>query len=712
MWAMRRLLELLALCGLAIVEPVLRVFGQSPTTFLANDVTGLRVVWFTALIVLVPPLVLFGLEQLVRRAAGATAATLLHRVLLTGLAAVATVGLLVRFTDVGGAAMLAVAAAAGVAFLQIIERLPAAREWVRWLAIGPFVFAGLFLFGSPVGDLLDQAPVDAIALQRIDPTGAEVAGATEIRVVTAPGTPESVAGDGTRDGTAGPQTIRDVGGAPLPDVVVVLFDELPLVSLLDGEGSIDAGLYPNLARLARTSTWYRNSTAVSDRTRSAVPATLTGRMPPATEVAATAQNYPENLFTLLGDAYRLDVWERLQLCPAQLCPRPSSGSLTDLIGDAGDVLGEQLDGEPDAPPPLAALGHRDESMHQVDRLDRFVQALAPDGDGRPTLHFMHALLPHSPWQLMPSGAAYADPDPTYGAVFDPWITWEGAEVADLARRRHGLQLQYADRQLGAILDRLEQQDRFDSTVVAVLADHGIGFTPGEEIRDFDRGSAPEVAWVPMLVKGVDQTEPVRSDASVTTMDLVPTLADRIGVRVPWRTDGRALAPDEASDAPRGFMDQSPGPDASPQAVALPESRFDDVLTWDAIGEGDDPALALYRTRAHPDLVGRTVDDLTFGSDATASIRLRTDATPIWDGTDRIPTWVDGDISPAAHGDPIAVIVNGRVGAVATVATAAGRPAAVSAIVPEHDVDEGRNKITFALVTGPPDDPTLHSIRVE
>ncbi len=313
---------------------------------------------------------------------------------------------------------------------------------------------------------------------------------------------------------------------------------------------------------------------------------------------------------------------------------------------------------------------------------------------------------------MPSGAAYADPDPTYGAVFDPWITWGSDELADLARRRHGLQLQYADRQLGAVLDRLEAQDRFDSSVIAVAADHGIGFTRGREIRDFDLASAPEVAWVPMLVKGAGQTEPVVSDAPATTLDLVPTVAERIGVRVPWTTDGRALAADESTGVARRVMDRSRGPDAAALSVEVPDRLFDEVLAWDPIGEGDDPDVALFRTDAHPELVGRTFDDLPRGRDAAAALTLHTEALPGWDGTGRIPTWVDGDIEGAEDGDAVAVVVNGRIGAVATVTSARNRPAVVSAIVPESFLTVGRNEFTFAIVDGPSADPTLHPLSVE
>jgi hypothetical protein len=137
-----------------------------------------------------------------------------------------------------------------------------------------------------------------------------------------------------------------------------------------------------------------------------------------------------------------------------------------------------------------------------------------------------------------------------------------------------------------------------------------------------------------------------------------------------------------------------------------------VLAWDPVGAGDDPALALFRTDAHPELVGRTVDDLPRGSQAPASLILRTDASPAWDGSGRIPTWVDGDIDGADEGDPVAVIVNDRIGAIATVTSARGRPAVVSAIVPESFVTVGGNEFAFALVAGPTDDPTLHPIAAE
>jgi hypothetical protein len=91
-----------------------------------------------------------------------------------------------------------------------------ARLWLRFLSPAPLAFALLFLLGSPVSALVLPA---------------WAASATGPSAVAA-------GGDG-------------------PPVVMVMFDEFPLSSLLDAKGQIDRRVYPNFAELADQSTWYR-----------------------------------------------------------------------------------------------------------------------------------------------------------------------------------------------------------------------------------------------------------------------------------------------------------------------------------------------------------------------------------------------------------------------------------------------------------------------
>ena len=58
-------------------------------------------------------------------------------------------------------------------------------------------------------------------------------------------------------------------------VLLLIFDELPLASLLDEHLRIDVARYPNFAQLTSTAYWFRNATAVADGTSYAVPAIFT-----------------------------------------------------------------------------------------------------------------------------------------------------------------------------------------------------------------------------------------------------------------------------------------------------------------------------------------------------------------------------------------------------------------------------------------------------
>ena len=107
-------------------------------------------------------------------------------------------------------------------------------------------------------------------------------------------------------------------------VVLVVFDELPVSSLLTAAGEIDGVRYPAFGRLAREATWYPRATTPHDYTTQAVPSLLTGRLPRRGELPTLA-DHPENLFTLLGDAYDLHVQEQVtHLCPSRSCPSTRS----------------------------------------------------------------------------------------------------------------------------------------------------------------------------------------------------------------------------------------------------------------------------------------------------------------------------------------------------------------------------------------------------
>ncbi len=159
-WLRRRLpdlLELLALTGLAVAQPVLDVFGKSADTFVAHDAGTADIVAFAAAVTLLPALALWGVELAVA-AASQRAARWLHLGLVALLVAVIVVEVGKRVTDVGYKRLSIGAVVLGLAAAALVAHVSFSRSWLRLLAAAPFAFAALFLFATPVADVASPPP--------------------------------------------------------------------------------------------------------------------------------------------------------------------------------------------------------------------------------------------------------------------------------------------------------------------------------------------------------------------------------------------------------------------------------------------------------------------------------------------------------------------------------------------------------------------------
>ena len=364
-----------------------------------------------------------------------------------------------------------------------------------------------------------------------------------------------------------PVVVDDAAGAeletrPSVPVVLVVFDEFPVSSLMTATGELDQVRYPNFARLARSATWYPRATTVHNHTAWAVPAILSGSLPSPAQLPTLAA-HPKNLFTLLGETYELKAHELVTyLCPQRYCPRdrgPTWKRLVDLVSDVRiaylhRVLPQSLAAS------LPAIGERwsglarervramrevrfrdvfadatETGAHEMEIfLDEFSPAEPPS-----TLHFAHVLLPHNPWHWLPSGRAY---DASFGVegvlesgrwVEDPWTVWQGYQ-------RHLLQLGYTDRVLGRILNRLRSRRLYDKALVIVVADHGVSFIPGQPRRGANRRNLADIARVPLFIKLPRQRAGRTDNYPARTIDILPTIAEVLNVRMPWVIDGRSL----------------------------------------------------------------------------------------------------------------------------------------------------------------------------
>ena len=99
----------------------------------------------------------------------------------------------------------------------------------------------------------------------------------------------------------------------------------------------------------------------------------------------------------------------------------------------------------------------------------------------------------------------------------------------------------ADRLLGELLARLKSAGLFDSALVIVTSDHGASFRPGELMREVTDTNAADILAVPLIVKLPRSTGSAPSvridDRPAETIDILPTVADVLGITMPWHVDG-------------------------------------------------------------------------------------------------------------------------------------------------------------------------------
>jgi hypothetical protein len=509
-------------------------------------------------------------------------------------------------------------------------------------------------------------------------------------------------------------------------VVWLLFDEFPVISLMDAKGEIDAERYPNFARLAESSTWFKNTTTFSASTTVAVPSMLTGKIP-GKRKPPVFQNFPRNLFTLLGKDYRMNVTEsQTRLCPPQLCARETEDTaerLSGLYSDARIVYLHLL-----SPPSLEdRLPAIDESWGEfgnepadsgdslsgvtVDKPKRegktfyagrnrdfntFVDSLEPPVKGKPTLDFLHVLLPHGPWLYFPDGktsAVTAANAP--GRNGELW--WDDG-LANQAHQRHFLQLAYADRLLGQFLDKLETTGLWKKALVVVTADHGISFRGGDMRRAPTETNLAELAFTPLFIKFPGESEGKVLDRHVTIADILPTVADGLGIEMPWSIEGRsALGDSKPSDTVRVVSESKSYEDALAQRDA------DLARQVELFGDGGF-GPAFFALGQHEDLLGQDVTGIggapAAGSatiDAVGSRLLRKlPANPR-----SIPSPLEATLTGVQKGDYLVLALNGRIASIAQAFQDETRPVGVSFLAPESAFKPGVNDARVFLVVDEP-----------
>lgn len=610
---------LFGLAGVAITQPVLDLFGNNPTFFVAGNYGRRQIVLFALVVAVVPAAVVF-LATAAVGLAGRRAAVIAHG---AGVALFAGLFGLVLCRTLGvdaAAAALGLSALLGVGVTLAEARSDAARGFLKYLAIGHLAFLGLFGFASPTAELLQ---------------GTFYADGGEVRLPALDG-----------------------------PVTVIVLDEFPVASLLRPDGTINEVRYPNFAALAQESTWFRNASAELPTTFLSVPSIMSG-VAASDDDLPIYRDHPRNILTLFGARYPVLAYEPVtDLCPPDTCGRPPGEPLSQALSDASvvyrhRVLPERLreglppvdqgwgdfgggvggDGDTEAPPVTTVTTPSSEAdpMARLDEIPRSdggrvgqaaaLMRQAGSVTAAPSINFIHVLLPHHPYELTPWGVASSD----------TWMPNElprpGKPNYERARAElYGLQAMQVgavDQMLGDIVAHLEAIGAWDTGTFVLTSDHGIDITP----PNFSRRTDDEGGLrIPLFIRSPGQAAGEVSDVPATTLDVLPSLMDVLDIETNWRMDGHSL-----------FDGSEPGYDRA-LTTAL-DDLLDYVATQQAPLRPGDGWNSIVGIGDQGDLVGTEVADHQVGDPSGLS----------WSFAD-----ADALADPVAAGGRAPVLMTGNV----------------------------------------------------
>lgn len=370
-------------------------------------------------------------------------------------------------------------------------------------------------------------------------------------------------------GLWGAPTIDYLKGERRPSALVITADTLRadhFAAYREVHGLGDkAGLEtPNLDSLAERGVLFADALSASNATGPAHVSLFTSLPLRDHRVLKNAEVLPAGHRTL-AEMFDEGGWSTLHLSAARHLNPDLSG-----LGQGVDQYLEMPEVRL-AAPSLDKTGSR-ESLHPDSQrglyhssaeygAPRFLEALDELGE-RPFYAWLHTFDPHTPY-LPPSsildelGLKDSGEGPTvierfadrhklrpgdvgYLVSDTPLVFLGHIRSVAYAKSLYAASVTHMDRYLGQVFDGLERRGRLDDTLVVFTADHGESL--GERDSWFDhRGAYGATIRVPLVMSGAGVARGQVVEAGVSTLDVLPTLAEWFGLDAPDYAAGRSLA---------------------------------------------------------------------------------------------------------------------------------------------------------------------------
>ena len=671
-------LHIFVLFSFALAQPLFDLLSRNAEFFVARHSEPVDIILLIIILcVLLPVLVI--LIEVLAGLFGRRARKLVHGLVVACLVAIIVLPAMKKLGDISGTSLLAAAISLCVMFTVAYILFHPVRIFLTVLSPALLIFPGLFLFNSPV-----------------------------FKVVFPGKAPSAV-------------TIKVDNPAP---IIMVVFDEFPVISLMDEHRQIDPMRYPNFAALARDAYWFRNVTTVSGATLQAIPAILTGSYPDQSRMA-TAADYPNNLFTLLGGSYRMKVSEshtalsrktlhgdekrlvqRMYLMLLDLSavylhilfPSDLSGGLP-IVTQTWKHFGIEARGDKAHVQPMVLDKKKASYKDRARLFSEFVESISVSD--KPTLYFSHFMLPHVPWEYLPSGRVYTETAiPGLDIKREQWGDNDWLVIQGY--QRHLLQVGFVDKLVGDLLAKLKALNLYDQSLIVITADHGVNFWPNKSRRGVLKEDLMGILGVPLFIKAPNQHEGIISDRNVKTIDILPTIADMLDIRLPWPVDGHSALNHFLPEGIENVILIRKGVSEPIMFERNLATQYDTLERKLALfGSGAKPD-GLFKIGPHNNLVGQHV--MSAGVTKESGVAIDLDLASCYERVDPeagfVPAHITGRLYMSeSKGSPLklAIAVNGTVRTVTRTFDNEGGEAKFSAIVPEASFHKGKNEVEVFVV---------------
>lgn len=671
-------LALVTLTILSVGLPVVATLGNGPTFFVAHRAPTFQIMTVVLVVLAGPALLAILVLALAWAAPTSRVRSTAALALIASLSGFLALQQLSR--AVSSAALVAILAAAfgvlaGITYL----RWEVVRRGLRELAFGTLAIPAWFVFISPASGLFGFGVSHAEAVLRVE--------------------------------------------NPIP-VTIVVFDEFHTAAILDRDGEIDAERFPNFGRLAADSTWYPRAVAQSFSTVNALPSLVSGELPLYIENRPpTWREFPNSIFSALEPHYDIRAFQSyVDLCPPSACADEQVSYVREaFIDDLGVVARRSVY-------PKNFLAH----LPTLEgRWARFAQEESSESDPdwgvfkpgeyggvyeilesipsrpRSQFNFIHVLEPHAPHNRLSDGRRYSlQPPPIPGkGSGESWTG--GSPLIEEAYLRYLHHVGLADKMLGDIIEAHETAGLWNDALVVVVADHGVA-----HVEDRRRPSATGLNWqeiyrVPYFIKYPGGQDAGAADSSLVTLaDVLPTVANVLGFRIPWPTVGSPITSDAVQNRTVVEVDA-----AGRDLVPLPSDDAGSLrrLQWqyERFGDGVSLSELTRRDGVNSVLVGRSTSNFVNRGEEDDGPRIRVLGGPFGltaavSRADLLPARVYGHIQETEGERPIdavAAAVDGIIVAASIPSTWGGSNSYWEMLLPPASLDRSTGRIEMFLVRG-------------